>query len=178
MAAAGTTATASGLKHSATRERVLTHPARGRPPPSRSLTLIGRARKGRALRPGLAAQGPSQGAAGHGKPPVRLVPACGLAGWLAGSVAILSPGNCLSPLPAYGARGWVPASKMAAPKGNRFISHMARSTSASPGRSNRAWDGGDVRAVFGEGFNSLKTHLQKNRNRLATSVRGESIAWQ
>lgn len=84
--------------HSATRERVLTHPARGRPPP-RSLTLIGRARKGRALRPVPAARGPAQGAAGHGKPPVRLVPARGLAGWLAGSVAILSPGNCLAPAP-------------------------------------------------------------------------------
>lgn len=101
------------------------------------------------------ARGPrlAQAASGNCKPPARLVPARGLAGWLAGPVAILSPGNRVPPhtLLAYGARGWVPASKMAAPKGNRLISHMALSTSASPGRLNRTWDRDGVRAVFGDG---------------------------
>lgn len=109
------------------RERVLTHPARQRPPPNRPHVLIGRAGRGRALRPPLEAGDEPRAPPGEAAGRVSCVRSLArrLAEWLAGAVAILSLGNKVPPIPGLWGMRLVPASKMAAPTGNQFVSHMA-----------------------------------------------------
>lgn len=151
------------------RERVLTHPMRGRPPPSRPLALIGRARRGRALCPGpTAGDEPQARRATKSRPRVWCPLADAQTSKLAsGRGGHLEPWNGILPTP--GSRGMRSGARLknGCPSGNRFMSHGR----GLPRRARVAPAGPEIGTLSGQssemGFNSM--HNPFCRRKAATA---------